>query len=63
MNVENVIQKTKDFLRRLYPVIYADEFRYRHSTSHHSAVGDQYLSRKREELIKSALRYNNSKAK
>ena len=26
MNVENVILKTREFLRRLYPVIYADEF-------------------------------------
>lgn len=63
MNVENVIIKTKEFLRRLYPVLYADEFQFKPSTSYQSAIGDQYLSRKREELIKAALRYNNPKAK
>ena len=51
--------KTKDFIRKLYPVVYAEEFQYRQSAPTASAAGDQYLSRMREDLIKSALRFNN----
>jgi hypothetical protein len=62
-NVDMLIQKTKEFIQRLYPVIYSEEFKFRESDSTFSAAGDQYLLRKREELIKAALRYGNPNAK
>lgn len=63
MNIEFLILKTKEFAKKVYPVIYSDEFHFRESQSTSSAAGDQYLMRKREELIKSALRYGNPQAK
>ena len=55
--------KTKDFIQKLYPVLYADEFKFKESQTTYSAVGDQYLMRKREELLRSALRFGNTQAK
>ena len=54
-----IMLKSKEFVQRLYPVIYAEEFKFRESDYTFSAAGDQYLLRKREELIKAALRYGN----
>lgn len=63
MNIELIIVTTKQFIRKLYPVIYADEFQFKDSQCTMSAAGDQYLSRKREELVKAALRFASQKAK
>lgn len=43
LNVELVILKTKEFIRKLYPVIYSEEFQYKDSAPTASAAGDQYL--------------------
>jgi hypothetical protein len=59
MNVEHVIQKTRECLRKIYPVLYADEFGLNLYKITESAVADQYTMRKREELINSALRHGN----
>jgi hypothetical protein len=40
MNVEHIVMKTKDFLRKLYPVVYADEFKFKESAHTASAAGD-----------------------
>lgn len=40
LNVEYVIQKTTEFIKKLYPVLYADEFQYKESNSVESASGD-----------------------
>lgn len=63
MNIEFIMLKTKEFIQKLYPVIYADEFKFKESDYTMSAAGDQYLLRKREELIKSALCYGNTASK
>jgi hypothetical protein len=63
VNVEHVMMKTKEFLRKLYPVMYSQEFQFRESAPTASATGDQYLFRKREDLVRSALRFGNPTAK
>jgi hypothetical protein len=63
LNVELITITAKQFIRKLYPVIYAEEFAYRESACTASAAGDQYLSRKREELVRAALRFASVKAK
>ena len=63
MNVEHIIFKTKEALRKLYPVTYADTYSFSEATSTSSAAGDVQLSRNREELVKSALRYGHAQAK
>ena len=60
MNVELIVIKTREFVQKLYPVIYAEEFKFKTSNTTMSAAGDQYLMRKREELVKSALRFGNA---
>lgn len=40
LNVEFVMLKTKDFIQRLYPVIYSTEFKYKESNPSESASGD-----------------------
>ena len=40
MNVAHMIFKTKEMLRKLYPVTYADNFAYSESTCTSSASGD-----------------------
>ena len=40
-NIENLILKTKEFLRRLYPVLYAERFNFKESNTTASASGDQ----------------------
>ena len=59
MNMEHVIQKTRECLRKIYPVLYADEFGLNLHKMTESTVADQYTMRKREELINSALRHGN----
>jgi hypothetical protein len=59
MNMEHVIQKTRECLRKIYPVLYAEEFGLNLFSITDSAIGDQYLMRKREELLNSALRHGN----
>ena len=40
MNIEYIILKTKEVIRKLYPVLYAEEFQFKESSSTSSAVGD-----------------------
>jgi hypothetical protein len=40
MNMEHVIQKTRECLRKIYPVIYAEEFGLNLQTVTDSAIGD-----------------------
>mmetsp|Transcript_22870 Transcript_22870/g.22134 ORF Transcript_22870/g.22134 Transcript_22870/m.22134 type:complete len:327 (+) Transcript_22870:1169-2149(+) len=63
LNVEYITNRTKEYIQRLYPVLYCEEFKYQESNPVESASGDQYLVRKREELIQSALRYGQPAAK
>lgn len=63
MNIENVILKTRECLRKIYPVLYAEEFGLNHQNVTASAIGDQYMMRKREELLNSALKHGNSAIK
>ena len=59
LNVEFILGKSKEFIQKLYPVVYSEEFKFRQSDYTMSAAGDQYLARKREELIKAALCFGN----
>ena len=63
MNVEHIVFKTKEALRKLYPVTYAEGFKYSEAAATASAAGDLVLLRCREELVKSALRYGQAQAK
>jgi hypothetical protein len=40
MNMEHVIQKTRECLRKIYPVIYAEEFGLNLFSITDSAIGD-----------------------
>lgn len=63
LNVQFIMMKAKDFIQKLYPVIYSDGFQFMESQPTHSACGDQYLLRKREDLIVSALRFGQAQYK
>lgn len=63
MNIEHVIQKTRECLRKIYPVLYAEEFGLNLHTVTETAIGDQYTMRKREELLNSALKHGNPASK
>ena len=39
-NIEMIMIKTKDFIQRIYPVIYAEEFKFKESDYTFSAAGD-----------------------
>jgi hypothetical protein len=40
LNIEFVMAKTKEYIQRLYPVLYSDEFQYHESNPVQSAAGD-----------------------
>jgi len=40
VNIEYIILKTKEVIRKLYPVLYAEEFQFKESSSTSSAAGD-----------------------
>jgi len=40
MNIDHVIQKTRECLRKIYPVLYAEEFGLSNHTVTDSANGD-----------------------
>ena len=40
MNIEHVIQKTRECLRKIYPVLYAEEFGFNLHSITESAIGD-----------------------
>lgn len=63
LNVEFIMLKTKEYIQKLYPVIYSEEFKFKESDYTMSAAGDQYLLRKREELVRAALCFGNPQAK
>jgi hypothetical protein len=56
-NVDVVMQKSTEFIKKLYPVIYSEAFKYKESNPVESASGDGELFYKREELVKAALRF------
>jgi len=39
-NIEYLMVKTKEFIQKLYPVIYAEEFKFKESDYTMSAAGD-----------------------
>lgn len=41
LNVEFIMLKAKEFILKLYPILYAEEFKYKESNPTHSASGDQ----------------------
>lgn len=40
MNVEYLMMKTKEYIQKLYPVLYAEEFKFKQSDYTRSAAGD-----------------------
>ena len=40
MNIDHVIQKTRECLRKIYPVLYAEEFALEKHSVTDSAIGD-----------------------
>ena len=62
-NIEYLITKAKDYISRLYPLIYSEEFKYSEKDFYVPACNNPTLLNKRIELINSALRYNQATAK
>jgi len=62
-SIELAVTKVRDYIQRLYPVFFADEFGYQISNITESACGDAPKLAARQALITSALRYNNKDAK
>lgn len=56
--MDYIVTKTKEFISRLYPVLYSEEFKdIEHAGTTRSAAGEPELLVKRKALIQSALRY------
>ena len=62
-SIELAVTKIKDYIQRLYPIFYAEDFGYQLSNITESACGDAPKMAARQTLITSALRYNNKDAK
>jgi len=62
-SIELAVTKIKDYIQRLYPVFYAEDFGYQLSNITESACGDPQKMTARQTLTTSALRYNNKDAK
>jgi hypothetical protein len=60
VDIKVVMQKTEDFIKRIYPLLYADEFKFNPADPTHSACADPLLMSKRKQLLDSALRYGQS---
>jgi len=58
MNIQYLVMKMSEFVTKLYPVFYANEFQYKESRRTHTAAGEPELMRKRIELIHAALRFD-----
>lgn len=59
MEISYIVTKTQEFISRLYPILYADEFKsIEHSAATRSAAAEPDLLVRRKALINSALRYN-----
>ena len=58
MEISYIVTKTQECIARLYPILYADEFKgIEHSAATRSAAADPDLLASRKRLISSALRY------
>lgn len=58
MEIAYIVTKAQECIARLYPILYADEFKsIEHSAATRSAVADPDLLARRKALISSALRY------
>ena len=62
-SIDLAVTKVKDYIQRLYPVFYAEDFGYQLSNITESACGDTAKMTARSALITSALRFNNKDAK
>jgi len=51
------MQKSEEFVKRIYPLLYADEFKFNPADATASACGDPAFMQKRKQLIDAALRF------
>jgi hypothetical protein len=56
-DLQAITEKTCEIITRLYPILYAQEFKLSETTGTDSACCDPELYAKRQELINSALRH------
>ena len=61
--INEVMEKVKEIITRLYPVIYANDFKWSDSTFSDSACADAALFDKRKKMIEAALKINAPGAK
>lgn len=62
-NIELLVGKANEYIRRLYPVLFSDDFAYcQHHPSDLTTI-DPRIKEKRRKLLLSALRFNNNNAK
>lgn len=63
-NTKFIMDKTCDYIARLYPILYSDEFKdINMIDSTKSAAGSKKLLERRQKLIRSSLRYKQTGAK
>ena len=62
-SVELLMSKSKEYIHKMYPIFFSDEFAWTHSTATTSMRGDKKRYELRKNLITSALRYGSKGAK
>lgn len=62
-SVELLMQKSKDYIHKMYPLFFADEFAWSLNSACSSVRGDKKRYEVRRNMIISALRYGTKNAK
>lgn len=60
-NIKSITDHAVEYIGKMYPVLYADEFQWSEVNRTDSACADKDLEAKRKELIQAALRFDTGK--